>query len=167
MRTTILTAFAAALIATSVQAQQAPPAAPVPPPAPYGEPLSYEQARRVLDAVLAEGRRNGWKLAVTVVEPTGEMIAFGLDEGAGYGASEVSQAKARTAARFGRDTRAFADSLNAGRMWPLAIDGMVPVEGGVPIVVDGRTIGAVGVSGATAAQDGQAARAGAAAAAGS
>ena len=173
MRIAVLAAavLATALPASSLVAQPAPAAlavapAPPPPPAPYGMPIGYEAARKVLDAALAEGRRNGWKLAIAVVEPSGELVAFARDEGAGYGAADVARDKARSAARFGRETRVLAESFNNGRLWPLAIDGLIPVEGGVPIVVGGRTIGAVGVSGASAAQDGQAAKAGVAALAG-
>lgn len=142
-------------------AAPAPAQTPAPAPAPYGMPIGYETARQAVDAALAEARRNGWKVAITVVEPSGELVAFAKDEGAGYAAVPVSMDKARTAARFARETRAFAEGFNSGRLWPLVVDGMVPVEGGIPIVIGGRTVGAIGVSGVTAAQDGQVARAGA------
>ncbi len=165
MRLMLIAACAAALVAPAAQAQTAAPA-PLPPPAdpaPYGMPIGYEDARKVLDAALAEARRNGWKLAIAVVEPSGELVAFAKDEGAGYAAVGVAQDKAYTAARFARESRAFTEGFNNGRLWPLVVDRMVPVDGGVPIVVGGRTIGAIGVSGASAFQDGQVARAGAAA----
>ena len=158
--------------AAQAHAQATPPApAPVatpapPPPAPYGMPIGYETAMKAMNAALAEARRNNWKMAIAVVEPSGELVAFAKDEGAGYAAVPVAMDKARTAARFARETKAFSEGFNNGRLWPLVVDGMVPVEGGVPIVIGGRTVGAIGVSGASAAQDGQVAKAGAAAVAG-
>jgi len=179
MRILALAAAAAALLASAAQAQNAPQApapaaaapapAPLPPPAPpapYGMPIGYSDARVVLDAALAEARRNGWNLAIAVVEPSGELVAFAKDDGAGYAATGVAQDKAVTAARFARESRAFTEGFNNGRLWPLLVDRMVPIDGGVPIVVDGKTIGAVGVSGASASQDGQVARVAAAALAG-
>jgi glc operon protein GlcG len=132
--------------------------APVPPAAPLGAPISYDQAERVLAAALAEGRRRGLLLTISIVEPTGEPIAFARMSGASYGSAEVATAKARSAARFGRETRLLSETLAAGRLWPLAVEGLMPVEGGVPIVVAGRTIGAIGVSGASALADGEVAR---------
>jgi uncharacterized protein GlcG (DUF336 family) len=160
-------AACAALFATAASAQTA-PAVPAAAPAaptiyPYGAPILQEQARKVLAAAEAEARRNGWVMSFAVVEPSGELVAFQKMDGAGYGSIEVSQAKARTAARFGRESKGFADGIAAGRLGALDIDAIVAVEGGVPIVVGGRTIGAIGVSGATAAQDGQVGRAAAAA----
>lgn len=168
----LLTVLAcAAALASPALAQPAAPAAapaapalpPPAPPAPYGMPIGYGDAKVVLDAALAEARRNGWMLAIAIVEPSGELVAFARDDGAGYAATGVAQDKAVTAARFARETRAFTEGFNNGRLWPLVVDRMVPIDGGVPIVVDGRTIGAIGVSGASAAQDGQVARVGAAA----
>jgi len=174
MRLPVVAALLALVCAAAQAHAQATPAAPAPaaaptpppPPAPYGMPIGYDTASKALNAALAEGRKNGWKLAIAVVEPSGELVAFAKDEGAGYGATDVAIGKARSSARFGRETRVLAESFNNGRLWPLAIDGLIPVEGGVPIVIGGRTVGAIGVSGASAAQDGQAAKAGAAAVAG-
>jgi glc operon protein GlcG len=117
-----------------------------------------------VDAALAEGRRNGWLVAVSVVDTHGELIAFERMDGVQYGSIDVSRQKAWTAARFRRDSKAFADGLAAGRLGSLSFDGVASVEGGVVIVADGRIVGAVGVSGASSAQDAQCARAGAEAA---
>ena len=173
-----LTAFAAplilgALLASSVIAQPAPVAAPpaaatpppAPPPPPYGAPIGQAAARRAIDAALAEAARNGWDVAVAVVEPTGELVAFARIDGTQYGSNAVAQQKAWTAARFRRDSKVFADALTAGRMGVLSFDGVAAAEGGVLIVVDGKVVGAIGVSGVTGAQDAQIARAGAEAAA--
>lgn len=159
--------MAIAVIALMLQAAAAPstPAstpsarAPAPAAAPYGPPLTHEQAERVLSSAVTAARRAGLNLSIAVVEPTGEPVAFLRMTGAAYGTGDVAAAKARTAARFGRETRVLGEALAGGRLWPLALDGALPVEGGVPIVVDGRTIGAVGVSGASALQDGDIARA--------
>ncbi|NEX92950.1 heme-binding protein [Caulobacter sp. 17J65-9] len=163
-------AACAALFATAASAQTSPaaPSAPAATPAPpviypYGAPIVQDQARKVLAAAEAEARKNGWVMSFAVVDPAGELVAFQKMDGAGYGSIDVSQAKARSAARFGRETKVWADGVAAGRLGALEIDSIVAIEGGVPIVVGGKTIGAIGVSGATAAQDGQVGRAAAAA----
>lgn len=149
-------------------AQTTPPAAaqPSPPPPPYGQPISQANARRVIDAALAEAARNDWPVSIAVVEPNGELVAFARSDGASYGSIAISQQKAWTAARFRRDSKAFSDSVAQGRVQILSLDGVAAVEGGILIVVDGKIVGAVGVSGVTSAQDAQVARAGADAAAG-
>jgi uncharacterized protein GlcG (DUF336 family) len=88
-------------------------------------------------------------------------VLFQKMDGAGYGSIPMAQAKARTAARFGQPTKRFNEIVAAGRLGVLGASEIVPIEGGVPIVVGGRTVGAIGVSGASAVQDGQAAQAGA------
>ena len=174
MRLTILAIAALMTVATAAQAQTAPPAPaaaaaatppPAPPPPPYGQPISQAAARRAIDAALAEAARNGWEMAIAVVEPTGELVAFARVDGTQYGSNAVAQQKAWTAARFRRDSKVFADALTAGRLGALSFEGVAAAEGGVLIVVDGKIIGAIGVSGATGAQDAQVARAGAEAAA--
>jgi glc operon protein GlcG len=95
-----------------------------------------------------------------VVDPAGELIAFLRMDGAPYSSVDIARGKARTAARFRRPTRGLDSALTAGRFAILAFEGVTPVEGGVPIVLNGETVGAVGVSGATSAQDAQVAQAG-------
>lgn len=175
MRLTILAATAVLALGATAQAQPAsapasavPPAAtmpPAPPPLPYGAPVTEAAARRAIDAAVAEARRNGWQLSIAVVDPSGELMAFERMDGASYGATAVAQQKAWTAARFRRDSKAFSDSVAAGRVQVLSFDGVAAVEGGVLIVADGKIIGAVGASGASSPQDAQCARAGAEAAA--
>jgi len=171
MRALALASLAAlALAAPGLGAAQtttpAPAAQPAAPPRPYGQPIGQAAARRVIDAALAEAARNGWPVAIAVVEPNGELVAFARIDGASYGAIAISQQKAWTAARFRRDSKAFSDSVAQGRVQVLSFEGVAAVEGGVLIVVDGKIVGAVGVSGVTSAQDAQVARAGAEAAAG-
>ena len=165
MRPLALICGAAVLVlAPTAGAQTAPARAattatpPAPPPAPASAPLSYEQAERVMAAAIAEGRRRNLVLTVSIVEPSGEPVAFVRMTGAGYGFTDIAVAKARTAARFGRETRVLSEIVAAGQLWPLSIQGLIPVEGGVPIVVDGRIAGAIGVSGGSALADGEIAR---------
>jgi glc operon protein GlcG len=123
--------------------------------------LSQEGARRALAAAETEARRNGWRVSIAVVDATGELMAFTRMDDAAVTSVAISQGKARTAARFRRPTRALDSSLTAGRTALLAFEGIMPVEGGVPIVVGGRVVGGVGVSGVTSQQDAVAAQAGA------
>lgn len=123
--------------------------------------LTLDAARRAVAAAEAEARRNQWRVSIAVVDAYGELVAFQRMDDAALTSGTVSQAKARTAARFRRPTRALDSSLTAGRTALLAFEGIMPVEGGVPITVGGRVVGAVGVSGVTSQQDAQCAQAGA------
>jgi uncharacterized protein GlcG (DUF336 family) len=125
--------------------------------------VSLEGAQRALAAAAAEARQRGWAVSIAVVDPAGDLVAFVRLDGAPPASADVSRAKARTAARFKRTTGGLDSALTAGRLAILGLDGATPVEGGVPILVDGEVVGAVGVSGVTSPQDAQVARAGAAA----
>lgn len=130
-------------------------------PFPYGAPVGVEAARRVAGAAVAEARKNGWKVAVAIVEPNGTLVYYEKMDDTQYGSAHVAIEKARSSAEFRRPTKAFEDPVNGGKPNLLGLTGAVPLEGGLPIVVDGHVIGAVGVSGATSAQDGVCAHAGA------
>lgn len=121
--------------------------------------ISHDAARRMMDAAEAEARRNGWNVSVSIVDASGELIMFHRMDEAAPSSVIISQGKARTAARFRRPTKALDSSLASGRLAILGFEGVVPVEGGVPVTANGKVIGAVGVSGATSAQDAQVARA--------
>ena len=99
------------------------------------------------------------------MDGAGDLVYFERMDATQAGSVTIAIDKARSAARFKRPTKAFQDTLAAGgEGWRvLGLNGAVPVEGGVPLVVDGKIVGAIGVSGGTSAQDGQCARAGAAA----
>ncbi len=125
--------------------------------------LSLEAARNAVAAAEAEARRNSWRVSIAVVDAAGELVAFQRMDDAPLTSVQIAQGKARTAARFRRPTRALDSSLTAGRTALLAFEGVIPVEGGVPIVVGGRVVGGVGVSGVTSQQYAQCAQAGAAA----
>jgi uncharacterized protein GlcG (DUF336 family) len=129
----------------------------------YGSPITLEQAKQVAGPALAEARKNNWSMAVAIVDPSGQLVYFEKMDGTQNGSVRVSIDKARSAALFKRPTKAFQDMLAAGGegVRVLALRGAIPVEGGMPLVVGGLTIGAVGVSGGTSAQDGQCAQAGA------
>ncbi|HMF89203.1 MAG TPA: heme-binding protein [Candidatus Angelobacter sp.] len=133
-------------------------------PNPYGPPISLENAKKAAAAAQAEAVKNNWKMAVAVVDPSGTLIYFEKADNTQIGSANVAIDKARSAALYKRPTKAFQDALASGGagMRVLGLQGAVPVEGGVPILSDGKVIGAIGVSGANSDQDGQCASAGAA-----
>jgi uncharacterized protein GlcG (DUF336 family) len=120
-------------------------------------------AQRALAAAAAEARKEGWAVSIAVVDPAGELVGFLRLDGAPYSSVDIARAKARTAARFRRPTKALDSALTAGRYAILGLEGATPVEGGVPILIGSEVVGGVGVSGVSSAQDAQVARAGAAA----
>ena len=124
------------------------PAAPPAPPADYGPPITNEQAKAVAAAALAEARKDNSPMAVAIVGPAGELVYFEKMDGTQLASIEIAQGKARTAVMFQRPSKAFADQY-AGRNRAFTTFPEKPVasEGGVPIVVDGKIIGAIGASG--------------------
>jgi uncharacterized protein GlcG (DUF336 family) len=123
--------------------------------------LTLAGATRALEAAQAEAKRNSWNVSIAVVDAAGELVAFMRMDGASPASVDISRAKARTAARFRRPTKALEESVAAGRIVLLSFENVTPVEGGIPIVVQGQVVGAVGVSGVMSAQDAQVAQAGA------
>jgi uncharacterized protein GlcG (DUF336 family) len=134
-------------------------------PNPYGAPINGENAKKVAAAALAETRKNGWTMAAAVVDPAGDLVYFEKLDGTQAASVNIAVDKARSSARFKRPTKALQDTVAAGGdgLRILGLPGAVPVEGGVPILMDGKIVGAIGMSGGTSAQDGQCANAGAAA----
>jgi glc operon protein GlcG len=128
----------------------------------YGRPIRVEEAKKAAAAALGEARANNWNMAVAVVDPAGFLVYFEKMDDTQHGSVIVAQAKARSAALFKRSTKTFQDMLAAGGegLRVLGLEGAVPVEGGLPIMADGRVVGAIGMSGGTSAQDGQCAQAG-------
>lgn len=124
--------------------------------------LTLEGAKNIVAAADVEAKKHSWSLAIAIVDASGQLVLFQKADGARPSNVDFAIAKARTAARFQRPTKWMDSSVTAGRIQLLAADAL-PIEGGVPIVVDGQVIGAVGVSGATSAQDAQVANAGIAA----
>src|SRR5688572_5581632 len=125
--------------------------------------LTLEDGRRIAAAVQEHARTNGLRIVVAVLDEGGHAILLERMDGTQTASVEIALAKARSAAAFRRPTREMADWVEGGNVGLLALPGLVPVEGGLPLVVDGQPVGAVGVSGATASQDGEVAKAGAAA----
>lgn len=131
----------------------------------YGLAINDEQAKAVAAAAIGEAKKNGWRIAIAIVGPAGELIYFEKMDGAQLAAADLAQGKARTSVLFRRPSKAFADQFAAGNTSFLSYpDRPVASEGGLPIVVAGKIIGAIGVSGGTGQQDGAAALAGASAA---
>lgn len=118
------------------------------PSADYGPPITNEQAKAVAAAALAEARKNNSPMAVAVVGPTGDLVYFEKMDGTQLASIEIARGKARTAVIFRRPSRVFADQHAArNRAFTSFPEQPVASEGGVPIVVDGKIIGAIGASG--------------------
>ncbi len=132
---------------------------------PYGAPIPLADAKRALAAAQAEAVKNKWNVAITIIDNGGHLIAFERMDTTQTGSIEISLEKARTAAAFRRPTKMFQDTVTAGGegLRVLKTPGILPIEGGLPLVVVGKIVGAIGVSGVTSAQDGQIAAAGVAA----
>jgi glc operon protein GlcG len=132
-------------------------------PNPYGAPISLENAKKAAAPAMAEAAKNGWNMAVAIVDPGGNLVYYEKMDNTQLGSANIAIDKARSAALFKRPTKAFQDALAAGGdgLRILRLQGAVPVEGGFPLVMDGKIVGAIGVSGATSAQDAQCAKAGA------
>ncbi len=131
----------------------------------YGSPISLEQATRVMAAAEAEARKINLNLSLAVVDTGGHMVLFQRMDGAFFASAAVARDKAWSAAAYRRPGKAFEDRLATGgrEIRILQLRGASPIDGGEPIVADGKVIGAIGVSGGSGEQDGQVAKAGAAA----
>ena len=127
-------------------AQQPVPSPAVPgPPADYGTPITNEQAKAVAAAALAEAKKNNWRMAFAIVGPAGELVYFEKMDGTQLASGEIAQGKARTAVLFRRPSKAFADQYAAGNTaFTTFPEKPVASEGGVPIIVNGKIIGAIG-----------------------
>src|SRR4051812_36527810 len=122
--------------------------------------LTLEVARQVAAAAENHARENKWNVCIAIVDDGGHLIYFQRMDGTQHGSVLVSQKKAQSAIAFKRPTKVFEDGVAGGRNVLLALPGGVPLEGGVPLTIDGEMIGAIGVSGVTAQQDGIIAQAG-------
>ncbi|MDZ4674515.1 MAG: heme-binding protein [Gemmatimonadota bacterium] len=125
--------------------------------------LTLAAVKQMVNAAEAEAVRNNWNVSIAVVDEHGSLMAFRRMDGASYVSVEISQGKASTAARFRRATKTITDQLAEGRLALLSLDGVTALQGGLPIIVNGVVIGAVGVSGVTSEQDEMVAAAGIAA----
>ena len=163
-----LAACAVAVISSSAFAQ-APAAAPATPPAPpaaggtpdampfdipYGQSIGLDKAKLVMAAAEAEAKKRNWKMNIAVVDTNGELVQFARMEGAQIASGSISIGKARTAARYRRESRAFYNAFETGHPYVATLDpGLVASPGGFPLVEGGKLIGAVGCSGGTGDQD--------------
>ncbi len=147
MRTIILSLF---LTASFAQAQLATKKA-----------LTLDAAKKIAAAAQAEAIANKWTMVIAIVDDGANLVYLEKTDGTQIGSIDVAQNKARSAVRYKRPTKAFEDALVGGRQAILSLPGAIPVEGGIPLMIDGVVLGAIGVSGATSAQDGQVATVGA------
>ena len=131
-------------------------------PNPYGPPVSAENAKKVAAAAIAEARKSNWNMVVAVVDPGGTLVYYEKMDNAQLGSADVAIEKARTAAKFKRPSKAFQDAVAGGGagLRVLRLPGAVPLEGGIPLIVEGQIVGAVGVSGDAGEHDSICAQAG-------
>ena len=121
--------------------------------------ITLEAAKKMMAGGEAEARKNGWNVAITIADANGDLIMFQKLDDTQNGSIAVSQGKARAAALFKRPSRALEELIAGGKTAFLAVEGIIPLQGGVPVIAEGKVIGAVGVSGVTSAQDEQVAMA--------
>ncbi len=161
---TIIALGTGLLAAGAAYAQQA--AAPAAPPDlnaipdkmpfanPYGAPIAMARAQTLVQAAVAEATKRGWAMNVAVVDTHGDLVAFGRMDGAQLASVSISQHKARTAARYRRPTVAFENAVQKfGFNYVLTLDDVIASRGGIPLIEDGKIIGAIGCSGGTGSQD--------------
>ena len=160
----------AALVAVQAPAQAPPPAAPAAVPEqmpfdiPYGPSITLERAMQAAAAAAAEAKKHYWKLAISVVDPNGDLVFFQKMDGTQVASVAISQGKARTAARYRRETRTFFNAMETGHPYIATLDPtLVASPGGFPLMDGGKLIGAIGCSGGTGDQDAVACKAGSAA----
>ena len=159
MRLSALAASILMLAASPALAQTPPPAAPnlpekIPFGQPYGAPVGLDDAKRIVAAALAEADKRGWPMNVAVVDTHGDLVHFARMDGAQLASVGVSQRKARSAARWRRETRVFFEAYAKGSAVYGTLDPELAASpGGIPLVADGKIVGAVGCSGGTSDQD--------------
>ena len=129
-------------------------------PNPYGGPITLEIAKKVVTAAAAEARKNNWTMAFAVADPAGNLVYFEKMDNTQTASIRIAIIKARSAATFKRPTKTFSDAVTGGNNAMLGLPGSIPSEGGIPIVIDGKIVGAIGASGGTGQQDGVASQAG-------
>jgi uncharacterized protein GlcG (DUF336 family) len=158
-----LAAFAIAAgssFAPAVAQQPAAAAAAMPP---YGPPITLDDAKRAMAAAELEAAKNSWQVAITILDSGGNLVMFHKIDNTQLASIGASEGKASTALRFKRPSKALDDAIAAGGagLRLLAVKDITPLEGGLPMLVDGKIVGAIGVSGALSSQDAQVAKAGA------
>jgi glc operon protein GlcG len=130
---------------------------------PYGIPISLDQAQAVIHAAVAEAKKRNWKMNIAVADSGGNLVAFQRMDGAMLASIQIAQHKARAAATFRRETKIFEDGVQLMHLnYLLAFDGIIASRGGIPLIEQGKIIGAIGCSGGTDSQDEVVSKAGAA-----
>lgn len=148
-------AFAAFILgAAPVSAQQTPP--------PYGAPITLDVAKKIMAAAEAEASKNNWPVVITIIDSGGHMVMMQKFDNTQLASISASEGKAQTSLAFKLPSKALEDAITAGGsgIRLLALKNIAPFEGGLPIVIDGKIVGAIGVSGGLSSQDAQVARAG-------
>ena len=169
-----LAACAMAVLSSPTLAQTPAPAAPPAQPSaggtpdampfdiPYGMPIGLERAKQVVAAAEAEAKKRNWKMNIAVVDTNGDLVHFSRMEGAQIASVTISQGKARTAARYRRESRVFYNAFETGHPYVATLDPtLIASPGGFPLIEGGKVIGAVGCSGGTGDQDAAVCKAGA------
>ena len=135
--------------------------APSPPP-PYGPVITLDQAKKAMAAAEAEAKKNSWPVVITILDSGGNLVMTQRLDGAQFGSVDVAREKAYSAVAFRRPTKVFEDAVAQGgaNLRILKLSGAMPLDGGWPIVIDGKIVGGIGVSGVTGAQDAQIGKAG-------
>jgi glc operon protein GlcG len=130
---------------------------------PYGPPITLEDAKRAMAAAELEAAKNAWQVAITILDSGGNLVMFHKVDNTQLASITASEGKARTALTFKRPSKALDDAIAAGGagLRLLAVKDITPLEGGIPLLIDGKIVGAIGVSGALSSQDAQIAKAGA------
>ena len=146
----------AGLYGGAVHAQETPP---------YGAPISYESAKKVMAAAEKEAMDNGWNVSITIVDSGGNVVMSQRFDNTSYGTLRISEGKARTAVEFRNPTKVYQDVIAAGGagLRLLNVSDAIFLQGGVPLIEDGKIVGGIGASGVTADQDELVSMAGAAA----
>jgi uncharacterized protein GlcG (DUF336 family) len=167
LRSSLISVGLALVAATGSLAQTAPAANPMdtipekmPFDVPYGAPISLERADAALAAAVAESKTRGWKLICAVVDSGAVLVSFKRMDGAQLGSVEIALHKARAAAKFRRETKAFEAGIQSGANYLITLDDVIGSRGGIPLVEGGRIVGAIGCSGGTGSQDEVASKAG-------
>ena len=162
IRLTTAVSIAALLVAPLTASAQTPAAGPMP----YGPSITLEAAKKAIAAAEAEAKKNNWWMAIAIVDTAGKLVAFERMDNTQIASNDIALGKAATANNLKRPTKVLQDAIAAGGAGVrfLGVPGALPIEGGIPIVADGKIIGAIGVSGAASNEDAQCAVAGAAAA---
>jgi len=120
---------------------------------PYGTPISLERAQAAVNAALGESKKRGWKMNVAVVDAGGNLVSFARMDNAQLASVAIAQHKARAAATFRRETKAFESGIQGGNNYLITLDGVIGSRGGIPLIEGGKLVGAIGCSGGTGSQD--------------